>query len=42
MFTREFCAENMGLVLAAAAAGWGRIELRDNLAVGGNEIARAR
>ena len=42
MLTREFCAENMGLVLTAAAAGWSRIELRDDLVVGGNEIARAR
>ena len=42
MLTREFCAENMGLVLAAAAAGWGRIELRDNLTVGGTKIAQVR
>lgn len=42
MLTREFCAENMELALAAVAAGASRIELCDNLAVGGNEIARAR
>ena len=35
MLTREFCAENMELVPAAAAAGASRIELCDNLAVGG-------
>ncbi|WP_255373652.1 copper homeostasis protein CutC [Olsenella sp. An293] len=33
--TREFCAENMELVPAAVAAGAARIELCDNLAVGG-------
>lgn len=32
---REFCAENMTHVPAAIAAGAGRIELCDNLAVGG-------
>lgn len=32
---REFCAENMERVPAAIAAGAGRIELCDNLAVGG-------
>lgn len=32
---REFCAENMTLVPAAVAAGTRRIELCDNLAVGG-------
>lgn len=32
---REFCAENFTLVPAAAAAGARRIELCDNLAVGG-------
>ena len=32
---REFCAENMERVPAAVAAGAGRIELCDNLAVGG-------
>ena len=32
---REFCAENMTLVPAAIAAGARRIELCDNLAVGG-------
>lgn len=32
---REFCAENMTLVPAAVAAGARRIELCDNLAVGG-------
>lgn len=32
---REFCAENMERVGAAVAAGAGRIELCDNLAVGG-------
>lgn len=32
---REFCAENMTLVPEAAAAGAQRIELCDNLAVGG-------
>ena len=32
---REFCAENMELVPAAVAAGAARIELCDNLAVGG-------
>ncbi len=32
---REFCAENMEHVPAAIAAGAGRIELCDNLAVGG-------
>lgn len=35
MLTREFCAENMELVPAAVAAGARRIELCDNLAVGG-------
>ncbi len=35
MLTREFCAENMELVPAAVAAGAARIELCDNLAVGG-------
>lgn len=35
MLTREFCAENMELVPAAVAAGASRIELCDNLAVGG-------
>ena len=32
---REFCAENLTLVPAAVAAGARRIELCDNLAVGG-------
>ena len=32
---REFCAENVERVPAAIAAGAGRIELCDNLAVGG-------
>lgn len=32
---REFCAENMERVPAAVAAGAGRVELCDNLAVGG-------
>jgi len=32
---REFCAENMTLVPAAVAAGAQRVELCDNLAVGG-------
>ena len=32
---REFCAENMERVPAAVEAGAGRIELCDNLAVGG-------
>lgn len=32
---REFCAENMEWVPKAIAAGAGRIELCDNLAVGG-------
>ena len=35
MLTREFCAENMEHVPAAVAAGAKRIELCDNLAVGG-------
>ena len=35
MLTKEFCAENMELVPAAIAAGAARIELCDNLAVGG-------
>ena len=35
MLTREFCAENMELVPAAVAAGAARIELCDNLSVGG-------
>lgn len=35
MLTREFCAENMELVPAAVKAGAGRVELCDNLAVGG-------
>ena len=35
MLTREFCAENMEHVPAAVAAGAARIELCDNLAVGG-------
>lgn len=35
MLTREFCAENMTLVPAAVAAGAARVELCDNLAVGG-------
>lgn len=35
MLTREFCAENMELVPAALDAGAARIELCDNLAVGG-------
>ena len=34
-FVREFCAENVELVPAAIEAGAGRIELCDNLAVGG-------
>lgn len=34
-YLREFCAENMELVPAAVAAGAERIELCDNLAVGG-------
>lgn len=42
MLTREFCAENMELALAAVAAGASRIELCDNLTVGGTKIARAR
>nr|WP_172621335.1 copper homeostasis protein CutC [Olsenella timonensis] len=33
--TREFCAENMELVPAAVAAGAARVELCDNLSVGG-------
>ncbi|MDR2896445.1 MAG: copper homeostasis protein CutC [Propionibacteriaceae bacterium] len=35
MVVREFCAENFTLVPAAIAAGADRIELCDNLAVGG-------
>lgn len=35
MLIREFCAENMELVPAAVAAGAARVELCDNLAVGG-------
>ncbi len=35
MLTREFCAENMELVPAAGAAGAARVELCDNLSVGG-------
>lgn len=35
MLIKEFCAENMELVPAAVAAGAARIELCDNLAVGG-------
>ena len=35
MLTREFCAENMELVPAAIAAGAARVELCDNLSVGG-------
>ncbi len=35
MLLREFCAENMEHVPAAVAAGAARIELCDNLAVGG-------
>lgn len=35
VITREFCAENMTLVPAAVKAGANRIELCDNLAVGG-------
>lgn len=35
MLTREFCAENMEHVPAAVAAGAARVELCDNLAVGG-------
>ena len=35
MLTREFCAENMELVPAAVAAGVARVELCDNLSVGG-------
>lgn len=35
MLVREFCAENMTLVPAAVAAGAARVELCDNLAVGG-------
>lgn len=35
MLVREFCAENMELVPAAVAAGAARVELCDNLAVGG-------
>ena len=35
MLTREFCAENFSDVPAALAAGAARIELCDNLAVGG-------
>ncbi len=35
MLTREFCAENMELVPAAVAAGAARVELCDNLSVGG-------
>lgn len=35
MLTREFCAENMELVPAAVAAGATRVELCDNLSVGG-------
>ena len=35
MLTKEFCAENMELAPAAVAAGAARIELCDNLAVGG-------
>lgn len=35
MLTREFCAENMELVPAAVKAGARRVELCDNLAVGG-------
>ena len=40
----EFCAENFERVPAAIEAGAGRIELCDNLAVGGttpSEIGRA-
>lgn len=40
MLTREFCAENMELVPAAVAAGAARIELCDNLAVGGTTPSR--
>ena len=32
---REFCSENLELVPAALAAGAARVELCDNLAVGG-------
>lgn len=35
MLTREFCAENMELAPAAVAAGAARVELCDNLSVGG-------
>ena len=35
MLIKEFCAENMELVPAAVAAGAARVELCDNLAVGG-------
>ena len=35
MLTREFCAEHMELVPAAVAAGAARVELCDNLSVGG-------
>lgn len=35
MLTREFCAENMELVPTAVAAGAARVELCDNLSVGG-------
>ena len=35
MLMREFCAENMELVPAAVKAGAARVELCDNLAVGG-------
>lgn len=35
MLVREFCAENMERVPAAVAAGAARVELCDNLAVGG-------
>ena len=42
MLTREFCAENMELALAAVAAGASRIGLCDNLTVGGTKIAQVR
>jgi len=45
MLLKEFCAENMERVPAAVSAGAGRIELCDNLAVGGTSpsagVARA-
>lgn len=39
---REFCAENLAHVGAALAAGAERIELCDNLAVGGDDPVGGR